>query len=121
MISTIRRRVECRLLLLVVYVGYQELKKELESVYEFRVVFDIGLLCRGKRDLIIKFCQMFNEKTDDGRNMNGMSELISEAINSIVNCKEECDIDSLFTAGGTSALLSEVSGMDDFDLILSLL
>ena len=60
---------------------------------EFRVVFDIGLLCRGKRDLIIEFCQMFNEKTNDGRNMDGMSELISEAINSIVNYKEACDIE----------------------------
>ena len=51
------------------------------------------------------------------KNMNEMSELLSEAINSIIDCKEESDIDSLFTVGGTSALMSAVSGLDDFELI----
>jgi hypothetical protein len=46
-----------------------------------------------------------------------MSELLSDAIDSIINVKEERDIDSLFSAGGTSALMSEVSGLDDFELI----
>ena len=39
------------------------------------------------------------------------------AINSIIDVKEESDIDSLFSAGGTSALMSDVSGLDDFELI----
>ena len=82
-----------------------------------KLLDDIRLLCRGKKEPVMKLCQKFNEETDDGRNMSEMSELLSETINSIVNCKEESDIDSLFTAGGTSALLSEVSGMDDFELI----
>lgn len=42
---------------------------------------------------------------------------MSEAINSIIDVKEESDIDSLFKSGGTSALLSEVSGIQDFELI----
>ena len=46
-----------------------------------------------------------------------MSELLSEAIDSIIDVKEESDIDSLFSAGGTTALLSQVSGLDDFELI----
>ena len=49
--------------------------------------------------------------------MADMSELLSEAINSIIDVKEESDIDSLFSAGGTSALMSAVSGLDDFELI----
>lgn len=53
----------------------------------------------------------------DGRNMGEISELLSEAINSIIDVKEENDIDSLFKSGGTSALLSAVSGLDDFELI----
>ena len=65
----------------------------------------------------MKLCQKFNEETDDGRNMGEMSELLSEAIDSIIDCKEKNDIDSLFTEGGTSALLSTVSGLDDFELI----
>ena len=49
--------------------------------------------------------------------MAEMSELLSEAIDSIIDIKEESDIDSLFSAGGTSALMGQVSGLDDFELI----
>ena len=35
----------------------------------------------------------------------------------IIDVKEESDIDSLFKTGGTSALLSAESGLDDFELI----
>lgn len=82
-----------------------------------KMLDDIRLLCRGKKEPIKELCQRFNDETDDGRNMSEMSELLSEAINSIIDCKEESDIDSLFSAGGTSALMSEISGLDDFELI----
>ena len=82
-----------------------------------KMLDDIRLLCRGKNEPIKYLCQQFNEETDDGRDMVEMSELLSEAIESIINSKEESDIDSLFTAGGTSALMSSVSGLDDFELI----
>ncbi len=78
---------------------------------------DIRLLCRGKTEPIPEVYAKFNEETDDGRDMANMSELLSEAINSIIDVKEESDIDSLFSAGGTSALMSQVSGLDDFELI----
>lgn len=82
-----------------------------------KLLDDIRLLCRGKKEPIKELCQRFNEETDDGRDMSDMSELLNKAINSIIDCKEESDIDSLFSAGGTSALLSSVSGLDDFELI----
>ena len=82
-----------------------------------KMLDDIRLLCRGKKEPIKELCQRFNEETDDGRDMTELSELLSEAINSIIDCKEESDIDSLFSAGGTSALMSSVSGLDDFELI----
>ena len=75
------------------------------------------LLCRGKSEPIMALCRKFNEETDDGRNMGEVSELLSEAINSIMDAKEESDIDSLFKSGGTTALLSTISGLDDFELI----
>jgi SNF2 family DNA or RNA helicase len=78
---------------------------------------DVRLLCRGNKEPIREVYSIFNEETDDGRDMSEMSELLSEAINSIIDVKEESDIDSLFSAGGTSALMSEVSGLDDFELI----
>lgn len=75
------------------------------------------LLCRGKGEPVMELCRKFNRETNDGRRMGEVSELLSEAINSIIDAKEESDIDSLFKSGGTSALLSAVSGLDDFELI----
>ena len=77
----------------------------------------VRLLCRGKKEPVLSLCRKFNEETDDGRNMQEVSELLNDAINSIIDAKEESDIDSLFSAGGTSALMSEISGLDDFELI----
>lgn len=78
---------------------------------------DVRLLCRGKKEPIQEVYSVFNQETDDGKNMSEMSELLSEAINSIIDVKEDSDIDSLFSAGGTSALMSDISGLDDFELI----
>lgn len=75
------------------------------------------LLCKGKDKPMEALYHRFNEETNDGRNMDEISELLSEAIDSIIDVKEESDIDSLFQPGGTSALLSEVSGLEDFELI----
>ena len=82
-----------------------------------KLLDDMRLLCRGKSEPIKEVYQRFNEETDDGRNMAEMSELLTEAINSIIDVKEESDIDSLFKSGGTSALMSAVSGLDDFELV----
>ena len=78
---------------------------------------DVRLLCRGKSEPIKEVYTKFNEETDDGRNMAEMSELLSMAIDSIIDTKEESDIDSLFSPGGTSALMSDISGLSDFELI----
>lgn len=78
---------------------------------------DIRLLCRDKKEPILELCQKFNEETNDGKDMQELSNLLRETIHSIIDSKEESDIDSLFTVGGTSALISVVSGLDDFELI----
>jgi len=77
----------------------------------------VRLLCRGKSEPVLALCEKFNKETDDGRNMEEVSQLLSDAIKSIIDVKEESDIDSLFSAGGTSALMSEINGLDDFELI----
>lgn len=82
-----------------------------------KLLDSMRLLCRGKADPIKEVYQTFNEETDDGRDMSEISELLNGAINSIIYIKEENDIDSLFKSGGTSALISEISGLDDFELI----
>ena len=75
------------------------------------------LLCRGNTEPYMKLCEAFNSETKDGKNMSKYSELLSDAINTIIDVKEESDIDSLFKGGGTSALLTQITGLDDFELI----
>ena len=82
-----------------------------------RMLDDIRLLCKGKTEPIQELYRQFNHDTKDGSDMKEVSALLRETIRSIVNSKEESDIDSLFSPGGTSALLSDVSGLDDFELI----
>jgi hypothetical protein len=43
--------------------------------------------------------------------------LLGAAIRSMIDVKEEKDLDSLFTGGKTTALLNTISGLDDFELI----
>lgn len=78
---------------------------------------DIRLLCRGKKEPIVDLCHIFNEETNDGKDMHEISSLLHETIHSIIDTKDKSDIDSLFSAGGTSALISVVTGLDDFELI----
>ena len=82
-----------------------------------KLLDDMRLLCRGNAEPIMSLCSQFNARTKDGKDMSEVSELLSEAINSIIDVKEESDIDSLFSAGGTSALMNAVNGLDDFELI----
>ena len=74
-------------------------------------------LCRGKDKPIEALYQAFNRETSDGRDMAVYSGLLEDAVLFILDAKEDSDLDSLFSAGGTSALLSQVSGLDDFELI----
>ena len=82
-----------------------------------RLLDDIRLLCRGRSKPIRELCQAFNRETDDGRDMEEFSLLLNDAIASIIDTKEESDLDSLFRRGGTTALLSTISGIEDFELI----
>ena len=92
-----------------------------EVVYDYlapKAILDkMRLLCKGKTVPNEALCKVFNAETQDGKNMQVYSELLSDAIKSIINVKEESDIDSLFTPGGTTALTGNIKGLDDFELI----
>lgn len=74
-------------------------------------------LCRGQAEPILDACRSFNQATKDGRKMGTYSMLLEDAIRSIVQVKEEGDLDSLFSSGGTTALIDSVKGLEDFELI----
>lgn len=49
--------------------------------------------------------------------MTSYSDLLNQSIGSIIDVKEDKDMDSLFTAGGTTILEGNIKGLDDFELI----
>lgn len=79
------------------------------------------LLCRGNNLPDQALCDLLNRETKGGKNMNKHSALLRKAIGSMINLKEESDIASLFKQGGTTALLSDFKGLDDFELICFLI
>ena len=77
--------------------------------------------CRGKSEPIKDLCKKFNKETKDGHDMSRYSDLLQQAINSIIEVKEESDIMSLFSFGETTVLRDEIKGLDDFELICFLM
>ncbi len=75
------------------------------------------LLSRGKSAPDKALCARFNRETRDGRNMDKVSRLLEDAIRSIIDAKDEGDIDSFFSSGQTTFLSGGFSGLDDFELI----
>lgn len=73
--------------------------------------------CKGFTDPIPEVFGPFNEETEDGKNMKQYSALLDQCVESILSIKCEKDVDSLFSEGGTSTLLSSVKGLSDFELI----
>ena len=74
-------------------------------------------LCKGKTEPIPELYRQFNKETRDGRNMSALSKLLGDAISSIIEVKEESDIDSFLGGGQISFLTNEIKGLDDFELI----
>ena len=74
-------------------------------------------LCKGKSTPDMEICNAFNEQTNDGKNMQQYSDLLGEAIKSIIDVKEESDIDSFLSGIQGSLFTEEIRGLDDFELI----
>ena len=73
--------------------------------------------CKGESNPIAEVCKLFNKQTHDGKDMRHASSLLDQAIKSMIEVKEDKDIDSLFSVGKTTALSNTIQGLDDFELI----
>ena len=74
-------------------------------------------LCKGKTEPDKALCAAFNEETQDGRNMSKYSELLGDSIASIIEVKDENDMDSFLSGKQMSFLSETINGLDDFELI----
>lgn len=82
-----------------------------------KILDDMRYLSREKYVPIENLVQSFNIETLEGKDMSKYSNLLNQAIDSMISVKEEKDIDSLFTTGGTTALENDINGLNDFELI----
>lgn len=73
--------------------------------------------CKDKDAPVPEAYQPFNKATKDGRHMEVWSGLLNTGIRSMIELKEEKDLDSLFSGGRTSALTNTIQGVEDFELI----
>ena len=74
-------------------------------------------LCKGKIQPIPEVYRAFNKETKDGRDMKSVSSLLGDAIASIIEVKEDSDIDSFMSDDSFSFFGSDIKGLDDFELI----
>jgi hypothetical protein len=101
------------------YLIYINLNGELvHNQTEVKRLLDlVRTCCKGQVKPITDVCQRFNSATSDGRKMQVYSDLLSRSIRSMIDVKEEKDLDSLFSAGKTTALTNTIAGLDDFELV----
>ncbi len=85
---------------------------------EVKKLLDLArVACKGREEPVIDVCRAFNQATNDGRDMRFYSDLLDQAIQSMIELKEERDLDSLFVSEKTTALVDSISGLEDFELI----
>jgi len=92
--------------------------KAITNHTEVKQLLDLArAACRDKPNPIPAAYGPFNTATDDGRNMTMYSGLLAQAIRTVVDVKEDKDLDSLFTGKTTTALTNTIAGLDDFELL----
>lgn len=74
-------------------------------------------LCKGKDKPIPSLYKPFNKETKDGKKMDAYSTLLGSTINSIIDVKDESDINSFLSGEGFSFIDTKITGLDDFELI----
>lgn len=85
---------------------------------EVKQVLDlVRASCQGASEPIPAAFHAFNQATNEGAEMGVYSNLLTEAINSLIDVTEQRDIDSLFSGTKTTALQQTFEGLDDFELI----
>ena len=101
------------------YLMYLDEKGEVVYNYtEAKYLLDVARkACRDQAEAIPAAYEKFNAKTQDGREMRQYSELLEQAIHTIQDVKAESDMESLFSGISTTALVGDVAGLNDFELI----
>jgi SNF2 family DNA or RNA helicase len=75
------------------------------------------LLSKGKSKADLEMCSIFNQETNDGKDMSHYSCLLEDVIRSIIDVKNDSEIDRFLSGKEMSFLSESIEGLDDFELI----
>ena len=73
--------------------------------------------CKKHTEPLMELCELFNNATNDGKNMATVSGMLSNCINSIVEKKEQANLDCFLKGDNVSFHDIKKSGLDDFELV----
>ena len=101
------------------YLVYVDEKGEIVNNHlEVKEILDsIRVACKGRKEPLYNVCSIFNEETNDGLDMSKYSKLLEKAIESIIEVKEQSDINALFKQGSMVLSGTKIKGLDDFELL----
>jgi SNF2 family DNA or RNA helicase len=74
-------------------------------------------MTKGKSEPMPEVYRRFNTETKDGRNMKFYNRLLCDSISSIIEVKEESDMDSFLGGQEVDFKRGQIKGLDDFELI----
>ncbi len=77
----------------------------------------LSLLCKNKTEIYPELINKYNIETNDSKNMREYSELLEDAIKSIIEIKDENELDDFLLGKEVSFLSQKIEGLDDFELI----
>ena len=82
-----------------------------------KILDAMRMAAKGIDEPITDLCKQLSEETHDYSDMTKYSQLLKDSISSILKKEEEKDVQSLFSAGGTTALQDKIKGIEDFKLL----
>ncbi|MFI3244023.1 MAG: C-terminal helicase domain-containing protein [Akkermansia sp.] len=74
-------------------------------------------LCRGQSQVYQELCKIFNKRTDDGSDMESISQLLQASISSIISVKKDKELEDLLAGEDVDLLAPAITGLDDFELL----
>lgn len=97
------------------------LKDDGEVIYnhlDVKSILDVlRATSKGRTEPLAELCRSFNKETKDGAKMAKYNNLLQDAVLSIMEVKEENDLESLFKVGSKVLFQQGIDGLDDFELI----
>ncbi|MDU7502698.1 MAG: ATP-dependent helicase, partial [Finegoldia magna] len=101
------------------YIVYISQQKDIviDHLQPKKLLDTLSLLCKNKTEIYPELINKYNIETNDSKNMTEYSELLEDAIKSIIEIKDEDELDDFLLGKEVSFLSQKIEGLDDFELI----